>query len=332
MPCPRGTYSTALGAFSSATCQSCIPGQYATALGASSSAACQSCAAGSFYNNKNADLSSCVYASEFTWLFKDPSNGFYYLNIPDTAVSVWNYFGVPVFTYWNKVRINSTLSQYLGQVQLFVQYLASNEIPCNGDTMDTTFATLPQQAYSIADFGSVHDCGFIYTSTRLFLGGTPFSIVEQTSGWVATNDCNYASTLYVSCASLQDCNVGIVGDCGVADFKGLLGVYNVEQFVADIQLACVVYKGDPNLLCSGSEAMCGNPCSACAIGTYSSEPGASSCQPCSMGTFSNTTGTVENCQSFFSNPVLNSDTYVPLRYVLHVLLCVFQQELTHMLE
>ena len=307
LPCPRGTYSTIIGALSAATCQKCIPGQYATALGASSSVACQSCAAGSFYNDNDVDLSSCVYANEFTWLFKD-KNGFYYLNIPNTAVSVWNYYGSPVFTYWNKVRINSTLSQYLGQVQLFVQYLANNEEPCTGDTVDTTFATLSQQASSFADFGTVHDCGFIYASTRLFLGGTPFSIVEQTSGWVATDECNYDSTLYVSCNSLQDCTVGIVGDCGAANFKGLLGVYNVEQYVADIQLACVLDKGDPNLLCSGYEAMCGDPCSTCSIGTYSSGPGATSCQPCCVGTFSETTGTlaVENYQSFPCHPLLNS--------------------------
>ena len=290
IPCLQGTYSSSTGALSSATCQKCGTGQYATALGASSSVSCQSCPAGSHYNWNGVDLSSCVFATEFTWLYKNLSTGFYYLNMPNTSSSTWNYYGAPISTYWSKVRINSTLSQSINRIQLYVGFVGNSESPCLGTTIDTTYAIVPQTRSWFADFASADDCGFIYASTRLYLEGSPFSIVEQTGGWVATDVCNYASTMSVSCRSSQDCTVGIVGDCGSADFKGLLGVFNVEKFLTDVQLACALYKDDPNLSCLGNETLCSNPCSICAVGTYSSAPGLTTCQVCSAGSFSNTTG------------------------------------------
>ena len=283
--CPSGTYSTTPA---STKCDACSPGYYGTALGASSADACQSCAAGSYANGLN--LFSCVTARPFTWLYKDPITGYYYLTIPATSISQSRWSGDVEFTYWNKVRIHSILSQSATQVQLYVQYLGNSEFPCLSSTMDTTYAVVPRSR--TIDFGSVGDCGFSYSSTRVNLEGTPFSILDQTSAWTATEGpCNFDHALYVSCASMQDCTAGISGDCGCASFNGLLGVYIASQFIADIQLACALDMSDPLLSCEGSEPMCGDPCTVCTAGAYSKGSGATSCQLCSAGSFSNISGT-----------------------------------------
>ena len=281
--CPSGAYSS--GSRSTA-CQACIPGYYGTALGASTQEACQSCAAGSYANG--IDPVSCVYATQFTWLYKDLSSGYYYVTLPTVSISESNYNDIE-YTYWSKVRIDSTLSESMTQVQLYVQYLGSSGVPCLSNTMDTTYAKIPPTR--IVDFGSVSDCGFSSSSTRISLEGTPFSILDQTAAWVAIPGlCNFDPALSVACANLQDCTAVIIADCGMASFNGLLGVYNIPQFVADIQLACALYKNDPLLLCTGNETKCDDPCTVCPVGTYSSSSGASSCELCSAGFFSNATG------------------------------------------
>ena len=293
MPCPRGSYSSTIGALSSALCQLCSPGQYATVAGASSPDACKSCSAGSYNNLVN--LSSCVFAREFTWLFRDPDSGFYYLNMPIDSVSAVNY-GVPAYTYWSKVRIHSTLSQSIGQIQLYVLYVGNSLAPCLSSTIDPTYAKLVEPKSMppgnwFTDFGSVSDCQWIYTSTRLSLEGTPFSILDQTGAW-AFESCSWGPTMSVSCNGPQDCTAGIVGDCGGAYFNGMLGVHNLAQFVDDIQLACVLYKGDTRLSCSGNETMCYDPCTECSLGEFTSDLGATFCQLCPTATFSNDTGAI----------------------------------------
>jgi len=250
--------------------------------------ACRSCSAGSFSNG--VDLSSCVSEKEFTWLFRDPANGYYYITMPTPAISVSNY-GTPYYTTWTKVRINSTLSLSMSQIQLFVQALDNPFASCVGKTVDAKYAVVPVQPDAFADFGTVSECYFLPAAMQLSLTGTPFSIVQQTAAWTGlqSSTCNFLTTVSASCASMQDCSVSISGDCGFAAFSGLLGVYNVGQFMADIQRACVLYGNDPNLLCSGNMGMCNDSCTACVAGTYSAA-GASSCQLCPVGYFSNTTG------------------------------------------
>ena len=296
--CPSGAYSP--GTHSTA-CQTCIPGYYGTALGASTQEACKSCAAGSYANG--IDPASCVHATQFTWLYKDLSNGYYYVTLPTISIAASNYNNNIEYTYWSKVRIDSTLSQSMTQVQLYVQYLGSSEVSCLSNTMDTTYAKIPPSR--ILDFGSVGDCGFSSSSTRVSLEGTPFSILDQTAAWVAIpGPCNFEPALSVTCASLQDCTAEINANCGQASFNGILGVCNVSQFVADIQLACALYKNDPLLLCTGNETKCDDPCTVCPVGTYSSSSGASSCELCSAGFFSNATGFF---QSFFVSYLIHEN-------------------------
>ena len=52
--CAPGTYSTATGASSSTTCTACAPGTYSTATGASSSATCAYCSAGTYSSTPGA--------------------------------------------------------------------------------------------------------------------------------------------------------------------------------------------------------------------------------------------------------------------------------------
>ena len=239
-------------------------------------------------------MPNCIPSKEFTWLFKDPNTGFYYLNLP-LVIPAENNYGNPVYTYWKKVRINSKLSQSMTQVQLFVKYLGLgyNSDPCTGNTVDTTYAMpLPSPDSLITDFGSVSDCGFQSSTTRVVLDGTPFSLPEQMASWTALEACNYLATMSGSCASMQDCTVSIVGDCGVAYFRGLLGVYNATQFAADVRVACALNGKDRLLSCQGDERFCSDPCIACPAGTYSSETNASSCQQCRAGTYSTSIGAV----------------------------------------
>ena len=204
-------------------------------------------------------------------------------------------FGVPEYTNWSKVRIHSRLSQSMSQVQLYVQSVGNSLIPCMSDTMDVTYATLASSSTRLTDFGSAASCVAMATSTRVDLQGTPFSIPNQAAAWTADpGPCNFAPTLAVACTGAQDCTATIQGYCGLASFRGLLGVYNASQFEIDVRVACALNGSDPLLSCNGDEKFCSDICTPCPAGTYSQTAGTSSCSLCGAGTFSTSIGTADS--------------------------------------
>lgn len=300
--CPAGTYGTATNA---TVCTLCAAGTYSSSLGLRQSEACTACAAGK-YLSAAGSVRACA-APNTTWLFKSPKTGYYYLTLPVQQAAHRYFSPTDAVTYWNKVRINTTLSNSLNTILLYVQAMNatyqvpgtvnSNTGPCYsvGSQYDATYAVVPTDTTTYQDYGSSGSCGWAGGNTRTYLVGTPFGIRDGIKAYTGPG-CSWSYTFTFTCNGIQDCSCLVTGNCAGCLFMGVLSVINVTQFQADVNLSCALYPYDPKSLlsCSGTETVnytCASaPCQVCPAGSYSGADGQSSCALCGAGTFSNVSG------------------------------------------
>ena len=114
--CPAGKYGTATN---QTFCVSCVPGSYSSAMGGTSSDICQKCSAGTYSTGIGQEW-SCK-PPNITWLFKSPITGFYYLTLPVQQAASRFFSPNNRITYWNKVRINSTLTNTMNVLLLLMK-------------------------------------------------------------------------------------------------------------------------------------------------------------------------------------------------------------------
>ena len=288
--CAAGTFSTGTGIVSPSECIPCAAGAFSTQTGVT---VCNRCAAG-YYSNRTgvSSLPGCVNGS-LTWLFRNNTNGYYYLNLYGTGNRGGCNPCLPFYwvnTIFTKVRIQSTLSVNLTFVQLYVWYLgyvASGT--CSPNTGDLTY-TYGDSGYGnpLIDIGSMKATNKDVNSA-IDLRGTPFTIANGTRSFFSSG-CVYTSTcISVACSGSQTCTNGQY--CGGISFwNGLLGLFNRSQYQSDVNNACAMYPGDPRLSCTGQESICSNPCSYCDAGQYTNTTGNTACVACPPGWFSSTTG------------------------------------------
>ena len=311
--CPAGKYGTATN---QTICVQCSPGLYSSMLGATGSAACTQCSAGT-YSSANGAAWQCN-PPNLTWLFKSPLTGFYYLTLPVQQAASHFYSPTKTLTYWNKVRINSTLSNQMNVMLLYVQamnrtyqvpnvgVINSNTGPCL-DTVsqfDATYAQVPSDTTTFTDFGSAGSCGWSVGSTRTYLVGTPFGIRDTVQAYTGPG-CSWSYTFTFTCAGIQDCTTTIAGNCGGSEFMGVLSIINVTQFQSDVNQTCALYPYDPPTLlsCSKTETVnytcASNPCQGCQAGSYGSSAGLSVCLQCPVGKYSTGTNSAvcTNCSA-----------------------------------
>ena len=76
-PCPLGTFSQTVGAFSADTCAPCGAGKYANKTGTATELECYRCPTGTFLDTTgNDDISDCISCPPglyCIWLLSDPS-------------------------------------------------------------------------------------------------------------------------------------------------------------------------------------------------------------------------------------------------------------------
>jgi hypothetical protein len=235
-----------------------------------------------------------------TWLFKSTITGFYYLTLPFAQTSRW----YNTLTTWSRVRINSTLSNGLGNISLYIQGMGgvyqvpnfgvinSNTGPCTstGNQYDATYAAVADGT-TFTDFGYGGGCGWYNARVDVNMVGTPFGIRDGLKAFTGPG-CSWNYGFTFSCPSIQQCIMNVNGNCGGGNFMGALSVINVTQFQSDINTSCALYPYDPPSLlsCKGTETVSYTctppPCTQCPPGQFSSAIGQSYCTPCPPGSFS----------------------------------------------
>ena len=168
-------------------CTACGTGSYGIALGqAIRDRACTSCAAGS-YSGATTASTACAQRN-LTWLFKDPENGFYYLNLPRPHSAGFQSGGTGATAVpWTKVRIHSVLSGELTSIQLFVSYLGDPGKPCASSTYDWKYKSGPA-----VDFGGIATWNKVQ-GVSIDLRGSPFGLKDGVNSWEGA----YRYTTYV---------------------------------------------------------------------------------------------------------------------------------------
>ena len=334
--CPLGTYASsaasvwcslcAAGSYSNTTnstaCFLCGAGTFSSGLGLTSSTNCSACTSGTYSSQTGA--SQLCTLPKTTWLYKSPITAYYYLNLPSQNAATWNN---AYYTYWNKVRINTTLSNSITTVLLYVMGknltweaqtctaaslttycpTGSNGGICNSNSClcpvvqyqyDITYAILPSPTSYFVDYGGYTSCNSVATSNTINITGTPFSILNGVNSWLMPG-CSWfgaccAVPVTYTCINAQVCTVSGEGNCAIPYFMGWLGVLNTTAFQNDVNVSCKLYPYDSLLSCTGQEVVnytCAPvPCSACPIGTYSSANGSSACLNCPAGMYGTAIG------------------------------------------
>ena len=271
--CPAGSYNAVAG---SSTCTTCPQGAYSIGSGAT---ACNLCAAGSASAVSGAST-VCTAPRNLTWLFKDPANQFYYLNLPRVQNAAYHVgaYGQKNYGY-SKVRIQSRLAANMTRIQLYVRHFDNPTSPCSSTKYDYKYGTGP----TAVEFGG------IFTSSKtasitLNLRNSSFGLFNGINSW--STACSTSVSSFVrNCLDPQYCTLSMYAATGYAHFTGVLSVLNAASFDSDVYTACVLNVSDPLLQCEGGEAWCPSPCTGCQPGYYASDAGATQCTPCPMGAF-----------------------------------------------
>ena len=311
LPCSAGSYTSLSGA---SACTACPPGYYCQ--GGSSKTGCPvhssssastyhitGCTCNAGYSGQNGGScapclpgSFCPGASKcsesqptigLTWLFRSEETGFFYLNLPQLVPSMRNYYDQIEFDIWQRVRINSTLSSALEEIQLYTaaMHIQTASFGCTDvDTgcrlrddwevsyqPDVSYVSLADSSKVSCDFASACACGpWSVATSEIDLTGTPFSIKDSQNAWYTC--CSYAYSFQSSCVNEQHCSAQVNGHCGSAYFNGRLSILDRSQYLQDINLACSLYPSDPHLQCNGDETpyLCDSaPSIPCPAGTIS---------------------------------------------------------------
>ena len=294
--CSAGTYASLQG---TTLCTNCTAGTYSTALGVTNSGQCSSCGAGKYLVTP----ATCS-SPTLSWLFKSPITGYYYLNLPlPQTVGT---------TVWNKIRINSTLSNTASSILLYMAgmngtYETNGATPCyiSGTQYDATYATIPS---TFTDYGTEGSCAWSPKVARANMVGTPFGIRDSLTSFTGPG-CSWSFSFSYACASSQECTCSFYGNCASCAFAGALSILNTTQFQADVNASCALYPYDPLLSCKGTETVSYSctpaQCQSCPANTYN-VPGTSGCTPCPPGSWAPAESSV--CYRNGSNGYLN---YVP---------------------
>ena len=304
--CSAGSYQNISGATS---CIACGPGTFSNYAGAS---VCTACATGAYQlNNGSSTCTTCGVGTYFTgvvpsvcstgvltWLFKNPTNGFYYINLPQSepfTFYVGGYNNNPSTVSYTKVRINSTLTYTPSNIQLYNSYVSGQGYTvnpgyyCGSNTVDNTYALTGGPTLPISmEFGEMHSRDKTVGDTIDFRG-TPFSIADTIlfSPTVCSIGGGCGRSVGMTCSNnVQLCSATVYCSPGDYFFKGILSIYNYTNYQSDLYTACALNKTDPLLGCDRTEILCSQPCSACSTGTYSSIIGVSTCVQCDIGKFS----------------------------------------------
>ena len=170
----------------------CPTGQYVNTSGAT---ACTLCAPGT-YNNRTGAVAAAACANGSTWLFRNSTTGYYYVNlfynasIPpyvnealDYATPWINQIGAPSASQYLFQDIASTYTRF-SKVRIQQLVVVSSGNSSYGATLmpsDFTYATVDDgNATHFVPFGGINTCSAdsdpLYAWTSVSLYGSPFAL------------------------------------------------------------------------------------------------------------------------------------------------------------
>lgn len=277
-PCPPGTYSVALGAFSSDTCVRCDDGYFSSLEGRGSSASCVICPLGSVSVDNKTSCSACVQGTFC------PSGG-----------------SVPIQCVPGLACNGTHMDSPLGMLS-FLRDNCTGVIPCPRGTQCALgdpvlgkglFARSPNQTHFVVYEGgsnaSALSCPglFIaYTSVRV---NWPVSVPLYTPGilfWLQPEGCPVG--MYLLGDTCTACPIGMFsGRGGALDWSACQVCPAGTAGLVAGSASCVACAAGSFAALSQSTA-----CQLCASGSYQPQGGGTSCIECGGGSFSANRGMI----------------------------------------